>query len=70
MAIKYPKNEIVWVSYRNIKGETIAILTSKQTLDCYYLYEVNRDGSLLKLGKARFPPEIEERFDIKSRMMV
>ena len=44
------------------------ILTSKPARDFYFLYEVLEDGSLKKLGKARSPTELEEKFDVKSRM--
>lgn len=68
MEIKYPKNETVWVSYQKSDGTPVAILTSKQTRDFYFIYEVLQDGSLVKLGKARSPTELEEKFNIKSRM--
>ena len=68
MEIKYPKNETVWVSYRNIDGTVVAILTSKRPRDYYYLYEVLDDGSVNKLGKSRSPIELEEMFKINSRM--
>ena len=68
MNVKYPKGETVWVSYQNVNGEPVCILTSKQTRDYYYLYEVLPDGTLNKLGKARLPTELEEKFDVRKRM--
>lgn len=68
MNIKYPKGETVWVSYQNIKGEPVCILTSKPTRDYYFLYEVLSDGTLNKLGKARSPIELEEKFNVRQRM--
>lgn len=68
MQIKYPKGEIVWVSYQKGNGTPICILTSKPARDFYFLYEVKPDGSLAKLGKARSPTELEERFDVRAKM--
>lgn len=66
--IKCPKGEKIWVSYRNSNGVTVAILTSKPARDYYFLYEVKSNSSLIKLGKSKSPLELEEKFDIKSRM--
>ena len=68
MNIKYPKNETVWVSYQNSKGEPVCILTSKSTRDFYFLYEVLPTGELNKLGKARSPTELEAKFKVRERM--
>lgn len=68
MEIKYPKGEVVWVSYRKSDGVTMFILTSKPARDFYFLYEVLADGSLKKLGRARSPTELEDKFGLKSRM--
>lgn len=66
--IKYPKGEIVWVNYANKNGKIIFILTSKPSREYYFLYEVLEDGSLNKLGKAKEPPELEEKYCVKERM--
>lgn len=63
----YPKNEIVWVGYYNSKHELLFIMTSKEARDYYFLYELV-DGKFNKLGKARSPKELEEKFEIKKRM--
>jgi len=68
MKIKYPKNEIPWVSYVGTHGNIVCVLTSNKTQEYYYLYEVQPDGSLQKLGKAKSPPELERKFDVLSRM--
>ncbi len=68
MKIKYPKNEIPWVSYVGTNGNIVCVLTSNKTQEYYYLYEVQPDGSLQKLGKAKSPPELEKKFDVLSRM--
>lgn len=65
--MKYPKGEIVWVSYYSTTGELKFIITSKQTRDFYYLYEVT-DGEFKKLGKASSPIKLEEKFNLKERL--
>lgn len=68
MELKIPKGEQVWVRYCKSSGEPVCVLTSKPARDFYFLYAVNADGSLTKLGKARSPTELEEKFDVQSRM--
>lgn len=68
MGIKYPKGETVWVSYCNLQKETVCLLICKPSRNFYYLYEVLSSGELKKLGKARSPTELEEKFDVKARM--
>lgn len=63
----YPKGEQVWVSYYNSAHELLFVLTSKPTRDFYYLYEV-KDGRLNKLGKAKSPTELEEKFKVCEQM--
>lgn len=62
--IKVPRGEIAWTRYLNSKGEDKYILTSKSTRDYYYLYEIQLDGSLKKLGKGKTPREVEESFKL------
>lgn len=66
--IKCPNGEILWVTYINNKRDAVCIITSKPSRDFYFLYEVLDDGTIKKLGKARSPTELEEKFDVKSRM--
>jgi len=63
MSFKYPKGEVVWVSYFNNNHELMYIITSKQPVDYYYLYEVV-DDSLKKLGKGKSPLMLEDKFKI------
>lgn len=64
---KYPKGERVWVGYYNSNHELLFILTSKDSRDFYFLYELVEDG-FRKLGKARSPMELEEKFRVYQRM--
>ena len=64
----YPKGETVWVQYVDRNQQTLFILTSKESSrDYYFLYELT-GGSLKKLGKARSPTELEEKFRIFERL--
>lgn len=63
----YPKGERVWVGYYNRNHELLFIMTSKEARDYYFLYEVV-DGKFKKLGRAKSPKELEERFEVGKRM--
>ena len=56
-----PKGEKLWVSYYDDNHTLQYILTSKETRDYYYLYEVAEDG-LKRLGRDRDPKVLEARF--------
>ena len=60
--IKPPRGERIWTTWYNIDGSAAYVITSKDTRDYYYIYAVGSDGSLTKLGKARTPPELEEKY--------
>ena len=64
---KYPKGERVWVGYYDGHHKLRFILTSKDSRDFYFLYELV-DGNFRKLGKARSPTESEEKFRVYQRM--
>lgn len=68
MIIKYPKNEIVFVSYYNAAGTPIFVLTSKPSRDVYYMYEVLNSGELKRVGRSKSPIDLEEKFDVRSKM--
>lgn len=63
----YPRGEVVWTSYYNSSHELLFIVTSKPTRDFYFLYEVV-GGAFKKLGKAKSPSELEEKFRVHERM--
>lgn len=63
----YPRGEQVWTSYYNSSHELLFIVTSKPIRDFYFLYEVV-DGAFKKLGKAKSPLELEEKFKVHERM--
>lgn len=49
------------------KPEHCFILTSKESREFYFLYELV-DGEFKKLGKARTPKELEDKFEVSKRM--
>ena len=67
--LTYPKGERVWAGYYNRAHELLFIMTSKATRDYYFLYELI-DGKFKKLGRAKSPKELEERFEVNKRMGV
>lgn len=61
---RIPKGERLWVSYYNKKGELLFSLTSKElSRDWYYLYRIE-DGKQTKLGRARTPAELEQKYKV------
>lgn len=67
--LKYPKGETVWVSYRTAKNEKRFIITSKDDdRTWYFLYELQGD-TFKKLGKSKSPVELEEKFEVRSKLM-
>jgi hypothetical protein len=68
--ITCPKNEQMWWLYKSKSGKPIFLLTSKKNnRDYYYLYEVIPGDELKKLGRAKTPPELEEKFDVDRKML-
>lgn len=62
-----PRGEIGWVGYYG-PGEVLRfMITSKESREWYYLYEV-KDGKLVKLGRAKEPPELIEKFKVYEKM--
>ena len=51
----------------NAEHELCFILTSKESREFYFLYELV-DGEFKKLGKARTPKELEDKFEVSKRM--
>lgn len=67
---KYPKGERVWVCYYSKTHELVFILTSKDSSrDFYFLYELI-NGEFKKLGKARSPKELEEKYKVQQKIGV
>lgn len=66
--VKYPKGERAWMGYYNKKGELLFVLTSKEHERSWFFIYENQDGTLKKLGKAKSPPELEEKFHVVEKM--
>lgn len=67
--LTYPKGERIWVGYYSRDHELLFIMTSKESRDYYFLYELI-DGKFKKLGRAKSPKELEERFEVDKRVGV
>lgn len=66
--LKYPKGERAFTGYYNQAGELLFVLTSKEPArEWYYLY-AHENGVLKKLGKAREPPELIEKYHVYEKM--
>ena len=55
-----PKTERIWVKRIKEKGEPYYI-TSKDTRDYYFLYKMDGEKAV-KLGKAKSPLELEQKY--------
>lgn len=64
---KYPRGEDIWTWYYTISGDLMFIITAKPQRDYYYLYEL-KDGQFCKLGRSKSPTELENKFDIRTRL--
>lgn len=64
---KLPKGEIIWETWHDSTHTDRFVVTSKPVRDAYFLYEVV-DGELKKVGRAKNPYELAEKFDVRSRL--
>lgn len=66
--IKYPKGEVIWVGYYDIQKDLRFVMTSKENnRDFYFLYELV-NGQFKKLGRARSPKELENKFGVSKKL--
>ena len=76
LATLCPKNEQVWVSYRNKEGELLFFLTSPEKTTstlaaqtgAFALYAV-AGKKTKKLGQGGNPAELEAKYGVKERML-
>jgi hypothetical protein len=61
MKIKIPKNQTLWVSYYDSKGNPVKIITSDLLRSKYYLYKITgeKGEKLEKVKTAESPAEFE-----------
>ena len=70
MNLQIPKGEETWVLYHNTGGDCIFVLTSKKgNRDRYYLYEVFENGEVRRLGSAKTPTELEEKYHVIEKQL-
>jgi hypothetical protein len=66
---KCPKGETARVGYYNRSGDRVFLLTEKQNGDrWFFLYEDQPDGTIKKLGRAKSPVELENKYDVSKKM--
>ena len=70
MKVRYPKGETVWVTYHYPGGAPAFFISSKPARDFYYLYAVSPDGSVTKLGRAKTPTELEEKYSVTEKSVL
>lgn len=63
-----PDNEKRWVSYRDKDGNERFVLTSTPYRDKYFLYAINPDGGVQKIGEDTSPQVLETSFDVLSKI--
>lgn len=67
MNLKLSKGEKICENYLDLQGNLRFIITSNQMRDTYYLYEVAEEG-YNKLGKAKSPTELRNKFKIIEKL--
>lgn len=67
--IKYPKGEDVCATCVDKNGNPVFLITSKPSIGYFYIYEFT-DSGLIKLGKGQSPLELEDKYNVRSRMGV
>jgi hypothetical protein len=64
---KIPSTEIEWTEYLDRDEIPIFLVTSKESRDFYFLYEI-LNGGFKRLGKAISPIALEEKYKVIERM--
>ena len=54
-AMKIPKGQILWQSFKNLDGQIVQIITSDQRQEKWFLYDVSNDGTLIKIETGKNP---------------
>ena len=63
-SMKCPKGEHAWMGYYNQEGELMFVLTTKEFDRAWFFMYENQNGTLKKLGKAKTPSELEEKYHV------
>lgn len=59
---KLSRNETLWERIYDSDGNLKHLITSDNRRDVYYLYHVEKDGSINKIGKGKNPPDLHKRY--------
>ena len=56
-----PRTETIWETYTTSKGDIYYVTTKSNSREYYFLYKLT-DGAAEKLGKARNPIDLKEKY--------
>ena len=59
---KIPKNELLWVTHYDSRGSPRFFITSSADRERYYIYEVNKEGGVVRLGSNQSPLQLEQKY--------
>lgn len=56
------KDEMIWERIYGTDEKLHYLITSDKQRDVYFLYSVDKDKSVSKVGKAKTPPELWKKY--------
>lgn len=56
------KDEMIWERIYGTDEKLHYLITSDKRRDVYFLYSVDKDKSVSKVGKAKTPPELWKKY--------
>lgn len=59
---KIGKGERLWMRICGKDGIVKHLITSDYRREVYYLYHINKDGSLQKIGKGKDPVDLQKKY--------
>ena len=59
---KLPRNETLWERMYDHNGNLKYLITSDYRREVYYLYHVDTDESVRKIGKGKNPPDLYKKY--------
>lgn len=65
---KLPKGEEICTRYYSLGGKPVFLMSVKALVGIFSLYEIT-DGAISRLGNGESPIELEEKFNVRKRMV-
>lgn len=62
MTYNIGKDEIIWEQIYGTDERLHYLITSDKRRDVYFLYRVDKDNTVSKVGKAKTPPELWKKY--------